>query len=80
MLIFLFTYFSGVESKFGVGVGRLEWLDDENSWSLMGLDGQDLGHFNGVVVSDKNIVSPRFTDVTGHPPPLGMMIYFYFSR
>ncbi|KAF5477403.1 hypothetical protein F2P56_004042 [Juglans regia] len=63
---------TGVESKFGVGVGRLEWLEDENLWSLMGLDGQNLGQFQGVVASDKNIVSPRFTNVTGRAPPLDM--------
>ena len=68
------SYFSsGVERKFGVGVGRMEWLESENLWSLTGLDGQNLGHFQGVVASDKNIVSPRFTSVTGRPPPLGMM-------
>ncbi|XP_057485161.1 uncharacterized protein LOC130771557 isoform X2 [Actinidia eriantha] len=60
----------GVDRKFGVGVGRVEWLEDEDSWSLIGLDGQFLGRFKGVVASDKNIVSPRFTDVTGRPPPL----------
>ncbi|CAL8150480.1 unnamed protein product [Prunus armeniaca] len=62
----------GVESKFGVSVGRLEWLDDENLWSLIGLDGQNLGRFKGVVATDKNIVSPRFTSVTGRPPPLDL--------
>lgn len=61
-----------MESKFGVSIGRLECLDDEK-WSLTGLDGQNLGRFSGVVVSDKSIASPRFTDVTGRPPPLGMM-------
>ncbi|CAK7323933.1 unnamed protein product [Dovyalis caffra] len=64
---------TGVESKFGVGIGRLEWLDDEK-WSLTGLDGQNLGCFNGVVVSDKSIASPRFTDVTGRPPPLDLSL------
>ncbi|XP_058219068.1 uncharacterized protein LOC131329734 [Rhododendron vialii] len=64
----------GVDRKFGVGVGRLEWLDDENSWSLTGSDGQYLGHFKGVVASDKNIVSPRFTNVTGRPPPLDLSL------
>lgn len=73
LLICPFISSSGVHGKFGVGVGRLEWLDDENSWSLTGSDGQYLGHFKGVVASDKNIVSPRFTSVTGRPPPLGMM-------
>lgn len=64
---------TGVESKFGVGIGTLECLDDEK-WSLMGLDGQNLGRFSGVVVSDKSIASPRFTDVTGRPPPLDLSL------
>ncbi|XAR56867.1 renalase [Bertholletia excelsa] len=49
----------GVESKFRQGVGRLDWLEDEETWSLTGLDGEHLGQFKGVVASDKNIVSPR---------------------
>lgn len=61
-----------MESKFGVGVGRFEWLEDKNLWSVSGLDGQSLGQFNGAVASDKNVVSPRFRDVTGRPPPLGI--------
>lgn len=60
----------GVESKFGVTVGRLEWLEDQDSWSLIGLDGETLGQFKGVVTSDKSIISPRFTEVTGRAPPL----------
>ncbi|XP_034902887.1 uncharacterized protein [Populus alba] len=64
---------TGVESKFGVGIGKLECLDDEK-WSLTGLDGQNLGRFSGVVVSDKSIASPRFTDVTGRPPPLDLSL------
>ncbi|CAI0440711.1 unnamed protein product [Linum tenue] len=63
---------TGVESKFGVGVGRIEWVDDEKSWSLTSSDGQQLGHFRGVVASDKNIVSRRYTEVTGSPPPLDL--------
>lgn len=66
-------FFLGVESKFGTSVGKLEWQEDEDSWSLLALDGQNLGHFNGVVASDKNVVSPRFTSVTGRPAPLGMI-------
>ncbi|XP_074354182.1 uncharacterized protein LOC141693077 isoform X1 [Apium graveolens] len=62
----------GVETKFGVGVGLLEWLEDEGSWSLNGLDGQNLGHFKGVVAYDKSVFSPRFTNVTGRPPPLDL--------
>ncbi|KAK1367223.1 FAD/NAD(P)-binding oxidoreductase family protein [Heracleum sosnowskyi] len=62
----------GVETKFGVGVGLLEWLEDEGSWSLNGLDGQNLGHFKGVVASDKSVFSPRFRNATGRPPPLDL--------
>lgn len=73
----------GVESKFGTSVNRLEWLEDQNMWSLIGLDGQNLGQFKGVVATDKNIVSPRFTSGTGRQPPLGnnallQAFYFYF--
>ncbi|KAM5586604.1 hypothetical protein ABKV19_005502 [Rosa sericea] len=65
----------GVESKFGTSVGRLEWLEDQNLWSLIGLDGQNLGQFKGVVATDKNIVSPRFTSVTGKPLPLDLKLF-----
>ncbi|XP_065861705.1 uncharacterized protein [Euphorbia lathyris] len=64
----------GVESKFGIGVKRLEWVDDVNSWMVMGMDGQNHGYFKGVVASDKNLLSPRFKDVTGHPPPLDLRL------
>ncbi|POO03210.1 Amine oxidase [Trema orientale] len=64
----------GVEAKFGTSVGKLEWLQNEDLWMLTGLDGQNLGQFNGVVASDKNIVSPRFTSVTGRPPPLDLKL------
>lgn len=46
-------------------------MEEEKLWRVMGLDGQNHGQFEGVVASDKNIVSSRFTDVTGRPPPLG---------
>ncbi|KAJ9551235.1 hypothetical protein OSB04_015280 [Centaurea solstitialis] len=62
----------GIESKFGVMVGRLEWLENKESWSLTGSDGQDLGQFNGVVASDKSTFSHRSTQVTGKPPPLDL--------
>ncbi|PIA30479.1 hypothetical protein AQUCO_05500032v1 [Aquilegia coerulea] len=60
----------GVEAKFGTTVGTLQWLEDKNLWSPNDLDGKTLGHFDAVVASDKNVVSPRFTAVTGRPPPL----------
>ncbi|KAI5674598.1 hypothetical protein M9H77_14962 [Catharanthus roseus] len=63
---------SGVQSMFGVGVGKLEWLDYEELWSLSGLDGQDLGQFKGVVASDKSTFSSRFTNVTRKPPPIDL--------
>ena len=76
-----FTFFFclnyvGVQSRFGVGVGRLEWLDNEDSWSLTGLNGESLGYFKVVVTSDKSTFSQRFTNVTGKPVPIGKR-YFY---
>ncbi|OWM81045.1 uncharacterized protein LOC116214699 isoform X2 [Punica granatum] len=62
----------GVECKFGVGVGKIEWLEKENLWRVMGLDGTNHGQFGGVLASDKNVVSSRFTNVTGRPPPLDL--------
>lgn len=61
----------GVESRFGCGVGKLDWLDNDDEWSITSLDGQDVGHYKGVVASDKNTFSSRFTDLTGKPPPVG---------
>lgn len=69
----------GVESKFGVGIGRLEWLEDDKLWSLIGLDGQNLGQFEGIVASDKNIVNPRVLAVTGRPPPLDLNLVPEFA-
>ncbi|KAL8142280.1 hypothetical protein V2J09_015312 [Rumex salicifolius] len=62
----------GLESKFGIGVGKMNWSDTEHLWSLSGLDGKFLGSYNGVVASDKNIASPPHTEVTGRPPPLDL--------
>ncbi|KAJ1702738.1 hypothetical protein LUZ63_002517 [Rhynchospora breviuscula] len=69
----------GVEAKFGVTVGKLNWIQDRTSWSLTGLDGKELGQFDGVVASDKNLVSPRFSEVHGIPPPLDVSPYRGFS-
>eukprot|EP00268_Persea_americana_P015206 TRINITY_DN1692_c2_g1_i2.p1 TRINITY_DN1692_c2_g1~~TRINITY_DN1692_c2_g1_i2.p1 ORF type:complete len:407 (+),score=81.58 TRINITY_DN1692_c2_g1_i2:106-1326(+) len=60
----------GVEAKFGVTIGKSEWLESRSLWLLSGLDGQNLGHFDAVVATDKNIASPRFTGLTGQSPPL----------
>uniref|UniRef100_A0A0D9VZT7 Amine oxidase domain-containing protein n=1 Tax=Leersia perrieri TaxID=77586 RepID=A0A0D9VZT7_9ORYZ len=60
----------GVVAKFGVTIGRMDWIQDKSSWSLSSLDGKDLGHFDYVVATDKNIASPRFAGLTGRPPPL----------
>ncbi|PIA30473.1 hypothetical protein AQUCO_05500027v1 [Aquilegia coerulea] len=64
----------GVEAKFGTTVGTLQWLEDKNLWSPKDLDGKTLGHFDAMVASDKNVVSPRVTAVTGRPPPLDMSL------
>lgn len=46
---------------------------DHKAWSLTSLDGQNVGHFTGVVATDKNTFLSRFTDVTGKPPPIGIV-------
>ncbi|GJV21004.1 protoporphyrinogen oxidase [Tanacetum coccineum] len=65
---------TGIESKFGVMVGKLEWLENKDLWSLKDKDGQDLGQFSGVVTSDKSTFSQRFTQVSGIPPPLDLNV------
>lgn len=62
-----------MEAKFGVTVAKMDWLQNRSLWSLSSLDGQVLGHFDGIVATDKNVSSPRFTGVTGRPPPLGLL-------
>lgn len=62
----------GVQSRFGTGVGRLEWLDNEDSWSLTGLNGESLGYFKGVVTSDQSTFSQRFANVRGIPVTIDM--------
>lgn len=64
----------GVEAKFGINIGTLQWVEDRNFWLPIDLDGQTLGTFDALVASDKNIASPRFTTVTGRPPPLDMTL------
>lgn len=66
----------GVETRFGQGIGRLDWLVDRNAWSLTSMDGNDAGQYMGVVATDKNTFLSRFTDVTGKQPPIGMSEYF----
>ncbi|CAL4936309.1 unnamed protein product [Urochloa decumbens] len=65
----------GVVAKFGVTVGKMDWLQDMSSWSLASLDGKDLGHFDYVVATDKNVASPRFSGLTGRPPPLDLSLF-----
>ncbi|XP_047968374.1 renalase isoform X1 [Salvia hispanica] len=62
----------GIETRFGHTIGRLDWLMDQNAWSLTSIDGQDVGHFMGVVATDKNTFLSRFTDVTGKQPPIDL--------
>ncbi|KAI3938186.1 hypothetical protein MKW92_013399 [Papaver armeniacum] len=47
----------GVEPKFGVTVANIQWLEETNSWSLIDLNGQALGHFDGLVASHNSIVN-----------------------
>ncbi|KAL2331117.1 hypothetical protein Fmac_018698 [Flemingia macrophylla] len=69
-----------VESKFGVGIGRNEWLHDEELWSLSGVNGQNLGQFKGLVASDKNIVSPGVAEVTGKVMASILIAKLYITR
>uniref|UniRef100_A0A803NA39 Amine oxidase domain-containing protein n=1 Tax=Chenopodium quinoa TaxID=63459 RepID=A0A803NA39_CHEQI len=62
----------GVESKFGIGVAKIEWLVNQKSWSLTSVDGMFLGHFGVLVATDKLLASSGFSNLTGHPPPLDM--------
>ncbi|CAA0818538.1 FAD/NAD(P)-binding oxidoreductase family protein [Striga hermonthica] len=66
----------GIETKFGLGIGKLDWLDGDDSWSLTSLDGQNVGCFKGVVTSDKSTFSSRFRSVTGKPPPIALVLVF----
>ncbi|KAJ8429863.1 hypothetical protein Cgig2_010643 [Carnegiea gigantea] len=65
---------TGVDCKFGVGIAKMEWVD-EKSWSLSSVKGQFLGSFDGVVATDKILASSGFFYLTEHPPPLGMITY-----
>ena len=67
----------GVVAKFGVTVGKMDWLRDRSSWSLASLDGKDLGYFDYVVATDKNVASTSFSGLTGRPPPLGLFYSFH---
>ncbi|KAJ3670018.1 hypothetical protein LUZ60_010342 [Juncus effusus] len=58
---------NGIEAKFGVTVGKMNWINERNSWSLIGMDEKELGQFDGIIGTAKNIFSPRFTS---RPPPL----------
>jgi hypothetical protein len=59
-------------AKFGVTIGKMHWLQDRSSWSLASLDGKDLGNFDYVVATDKNVASQKVSGLTGKPPPLGL--------
>ncbi|CAA6657931.1 unnamed protein product [Spirodela intermedia] len=55
---------------FQTTIGKLDWLEGRNSWLLSGSGGENLGHFDGVVASDKSLFSSAHTPLTGRPPPL----------
>ncbi|KAH9611051.1 hypothetical protein KSS87_018954 [Heliosperma pusillum] len=64
----------GIENKFGVGVGKLEWMADQNLWSLISLDGQFLGNFGGLIATDKLLAASGFAHLKGVPPPIDMNV------
>uniref|UniRef100_A0ACD5WEA0 Uncharacterized protein n=1 Tax=Avena sativa TaxID=4498 RepID=A0ACD5WEA0_AVESA len=65
----------GVMAKFGVTIGKMDWLQDRSSWSLASLDGKDLGNFDYVVATDKNVASQKVSGLTGKPPPLDLSVF-----
>uniref|UniRef100_A0ACD5X9F2 Uncharacterized protein n=3 Tax=Avena sativa TaxID=4498 RepID=A0ACD5X9F2_AVESA len=65
----------GVMTKFGVTIGKMDWLQDRSSWSLSSLDGKDLGSFDYVVATDKNVASQKVSGLTGKPPPLDLSVF-----
>ncbi|PNT74028.1 uncharacterized protein LOC100828433 isoform X3 [Brachypodium distachyon] len=65
----------GVVARFGVTVGKMDWLQNGSSWSLTSLDGKDLGNFDYVVATDKNVASHKFSGLTGRPPPLDLSVF-----
>lgn len=64
---------TGVDCKFGVGIAKMEWVD-EKSWSLSSVKGEFLGSFDGVVATDKILASSGFFYLTEHPPPLDVTV------
>ncbi|MCL7038365.1 hypothetical protein MKW94_013534 [Papaver nudicaule] len=60
----------GVEPKFGVTVANVQWLEEKKSWSLIDLNGQALGHFDGLVASHNSIVN--LWPSTGRKSPLDL--------
>ncbi|XP_051177929.1 uncharacterized protein [Lolium perenne] len=69
----------GVMAKFGVTIGKMDWLQDRSSWSLASLDGKDLGTFDYVVATDKNVASQKVSGLTGKPPPLDLSAFPHLS-
>ncbi|KAL5210616.1 hypothetical protein ABZP36_006239 [Zizania latifolia] len=53
---------------------RVLRLRPANSRTSRSLDGRDLGNFDYVVATNKNIASPRFSGLTGRPPPLDLSL------
>ncbi|CAI9088082.1 OLC1v1022318C1 [Oldenlandia corymbosa var. corymbosa] len=62
----------GVTSRFAQSVARVEWLASEDSWSLTGINGEDLGQFEGVVACDRNCFFSRFANAAGSPTPFDL--------
>ncbi|KAI3980295.1 hypothetical protein MKX01_001366 [Papaver californicum] len=60
----------GVEPKFGATVASVQWLEDKNLWSLIDLNGQALGDFDGLVASHNSIVN--LWPSTGRKSPLDL--------
>jgi hypothetical protein len=50
----------------------MEWEKEHRRWTVSGKDGQELGRFQAIIATDKNMASPRFSIQNKVPPPLGI--------
>ena len=51
-------------------VTNMEWEKEHRKWVLSGKDGKELGKFEAVIATDKNMASSRFFIQNKVPPPL----------
>ena len=55
----------------------MEWEKEHRRWTVSGKDGEELGQFQAVIATDKNMASPRFSIQNKVAPPLGIVSSFF---